>query len=202
MQFDAATHGLLHVGQCGGIRKHATIDAGLILASFVSNTRELGLHTTACTFDISQFFPSLDHQITAVILSHMGFSLKLVTLFGSYFQHRTTFYWWDTATSKTYDFSVGIPQGDCISPVLSALYVAAVLRIVTPLPFPPPNVRSLFFVDDSLLYSASKSLAQNVSRIEWKLGSIINTLACLRLRIEADKTELIHFPGLTLQGTG
>ena len=202
MQFDAAAYNLLHPGQCGGIRKHATIDAGVILASFVSNAKEAGLHTTACTFDISQFFPSLDHRVTALILTRLGFDDRLVALLGSYFRDRTTFYRWDSATSKSFDFSVGTPQGDCISPVLSALYLAVALRASVPIPFPPPNVRSLFFVDDGLLYTASKSLKQNASRIERKLQEIIAALACIGLYIEADKTEVIHFPGYILAGSG
>ena len=166
IQFDAAAHGLLHLGQCRGIRKHATIDAGVVLMSFITNAKEAGLHTTACTFDISQFFPSLDHRITALILKRLGFDDKLAVLLGSYFRDRTTFYRWDSATSKSYDFSVGTPQGDCISPVLSALYLSIALKAAVPIPFPPPNVRSLFFVDDGLLYAASRSLKQNASRIE------------------------------------
>ena len=182
--------------------KHATIDAGVILASFISNAKEAGLHTTACTFDISQFFPSLDHRVTALILTRLGFDDRLVALLGSYFRDRTTFYRWDSATSKPFDFSVGTPQGDCISPVLSALYLAIALRASVPIPFPPPNVRSLFFVDDGLLYTASKSLKQNASRIERKLQEIITTLARIGLYIEADKTEVIHFPGYILAGSG
>ncbi|KAF8654672.1 hypothetical protein AX14_008250, partial [Amanita brunnescens Koide BX004] len=202
MQFDAAAYSLLHPGQCGGIRKHATVDAGVILASFISNAKEAGLHTTACTFDISQFFPSLDHRVTTLILARLGFDDRLVALLGSYFHDRTTFYRWDSATSRLFDFSVGTPQGDCISPVLSALYLAVALRASVPIPFPPPNVRSLFFVDDGLLYTASKSLKQNASRIERKLQEIITTLACIGLYIEADKTEVIHFPGYILAGPG
>ncbi|KAF8686575.1 hypothetical protein AX14_003852 [Amanita brunnescens Koide BX004] len=202
MQFDAVAYGLLHPGQCGGIRKHATIDAGVVLASFITNTKEAGLHTTACTFDISQFFLSLDHRVTALILTRLGFDDKLVTLLGSYFRDQTTFYRWDSATSKPYDFSVGTPQGDCISPVLSALYLSITLKASVPIPFPPPNVRSLFFVDDGLLYAASRSLKQNASRIERKLQEVTTALACIGLYIEADKTELIHFPGYVLAGTG
>ncbi|KAF8624107.1 hypothetical protein AX14_011822 [Amanita brunnescens Koide BX004] len=201
MQFDAAAHGLLHLGQCRGICKHATIDAGVVLALFITNAKEAGLHSTACTFDISQFFPSLDHRVTALILTRLGFDQKLIALLGSYFRDRTTFYRWDSATSKPYDFSVGTPQGDCISPVLSALYLLVALKACVPIPFPPPNVRSLFFVDDGLLYAASKSLSQNTSRIEHKLQEITTALARIGLYIEADKTEVIHFPGYTLKGS-
>ncbi|KAF8663976.1 hypothetical protein AX14_006798 [Amanita brunnescens Koide BX004] len=202
MQFDAAAHGLLHPGQCGGIRKHATIDAGVVLASFITNAKEAGLHSTACMFDISQFFLSLDHHVTALILTRLGFNHKLIALLGSYFRDRTTVYRWDSATSKAYDFSVGTPQGDCISPVLSALYLSTALKACVPIPFPPPNVRSLFFIDNGLLYTASRSLKQNASRIERKLQEITAALACIGLYVEADKTEVIHFPGYVMKGSG
>ncbi|KAF8628090.1 hypothetical protein AX14_011274, partial [Amanita brunnescens Koide BX004] len=101
-----------------------------------------------------------------------------------------------------FDFNVGTPQGDCISPILSAIYLAAGLKVAIPLPFPPPNVRSLFFVDDGLLYCASKKPAQNAQRIEECLDRIQDTLAALGLFIEVDKTELIHFPGFDLNKPG
>jgi hypothetical protein len=69
------------------------------------------------------------------------------------------------------------------------------IRVALPLPFPPPNVRSLFFVDDGLLYCASQSLQQNVECIGKCLERVQAVLATLGLFINADKTELIHFPG-------
>ncbi|KAF8625061.1 hypothetical protein AX14_011674, partial [Amanita brunnescens Koide BX004] len=111
---------------------------------------------------------------------------------------RITRYKWDSATSTDFDFDIGTPQGDCISPILSAIYLAAGLRVAVPLPFPPPNVRSLFFVDDGLLYCASKKPLQNVRRIERCLDRIQDVLATLGLFIDVEKTDLIHFPGFDL----
>ena len=201
MQFNCLKHNILHPGQCGSVKKHATIDAGVTLASFIAESRELGLHSSACTFDISQFFPSLSHRITTHILAQFGFSQTLITILQSYFDSRVTQYRWDLAMSKEYNFSIGTPQGDCILPILSAIYLAMGLRIATPLPFPPPNVRSLFFVNDGLLYCASKSLDQNTRRIERRLDGIQSVLAQLGLFIDIDKTELIHFPGYVTKGT-
>ncbi|KAF8667183.1 hypothetical protein AX14_006377 [Amanita brunnescens Koide BX004] len=104
--------------------------------------------------------------------------------------------------SKEYKFSIGTPQGDCISPILSAIYLAAGLKVASPLPFPLPNVRSLFFVDDGLLYRSSKSLTQNARRIEAALDAVQTVLAKLGLFIDIEKTELIHFPGFVLSKTG
>ena len=41
-----------------------------------------------------------------------------------------------------------------------------------------------------------------MSRIERKLQEITSALACIGLYIEADKTEVIHFPGYALKGSG
>ncbi|KAF8631974.1 hypothetical protein AX14_010868, partial [Amanita brunnescens Koide BX004] len=117
MQYDCLRHDILHSGQCRGVKRHATIDAGVILASFVAESRELGLHSTACAFDISQFFPSLSHKVTQLILRKFGFGEELINIFKSYFSDRVTMYKWDSATSKEYHFSIGTPQGDCISPI-------------------------------------------------------------------------------------
>ncbi|KAF8675654.1 hypothetical protein AX14_005044, partial [Amanita brunnescens Koide BX004] len=199
LQFDCLKYGILHPGQCGGVIKHATIDAGVTLASFVAESRELGLHTTACAFDIAQFFPSLSHTGCALVLERFGFNRSLINIFNSYFSGRVTRYKWDSATSADFDFDIGTPQGDCISPILSAIYLAAGLKIAVPLPFPPPNVRSLFFVDDGLLYCASKKPLQNAQRIERCLDRIQDTLATLGLFVDVEKTDLIHFPGFDLR---
>ena len=148
MQFDAAAHNLLHPGQCRGIRKHATIDAGVVLASFITNAKEAGLHMTACMFDISQFFPSLDHRVTALVLTRLGFDYKLVTLMGSYFRDRTTFYRWDSATSRLYDF--GRTLLTCICLTCSTLYftgfVLAARSLSAPRSFYPSMFRFFLFI--------------------------------------------------------
>ncbi|KAF8730035.1 hypothetical protein AX14_005799 [Amanita brunnescens Koide BX004] len=202
MQFNCLKYDILHPGQCSGVIKHATIDAGIVLASFVAESRELGLHSTACAFDIAQFFPLLSHRGCALILECFGFNKMLIKIFASYFSGRVTRYRWDSATSADFNFDIGTPQGDCISPILSAIYLAAGLKIAIPLSFPPPNVSSLFFVDDGLLYCASKKLSQNVQRIEACLDKIQVTLAALGLFIDVDKTELIHFPGFLMNRPG
>ena len=109
MQHDAAAFSLLHEGQCGGVQKHATIDAGLSLLNFINTNREHGWHVSVCTVDVAQFFPSINHHAAGLILKKLGFSDTLTTLIGSYFTGRTTVYRWDSATSKPYDFNLGMP---------------------------------------------------------------------------------------------
>ena len=50
-------------------------------------------------------------------------------------------------------------------------------------------------VQDAMLYCSSRSLTQNAECIEKCLEQVQSTLATLGLFIDAEKTELIHFPG-------
>ncbi|KAF8671733.1 hypothetical protein AX14_005651 [Amanita brunnescens Koide BX004] len=201
LQFDAAAFRLLHKGQCGGVQKHATIDAGLTLLDFINTNREQGWHMSTCAIDIAQFFPSLNHQAVTHVLSKLGFNDRLVSLLGSYFDGRTTTYRWDTALSTPYDFSMGTPQGDCLSPIVSALYLSVTIKTVFPHAFPPGPIRSLFFVDDGVLYTASDSLTANVHLLSTTLLRLLTTLARIGLNIEASKTELMHFYAFQLNAS-
>ncbi|KAF8678982.1 hypothetical protein AX14_004665, partial [Amanita brunnescens Koide BX004] len=193
LQHDAAEFGLLHRDQFGGIQKHSTIDAGLVLTDFISEHRERGWHTSVCAIDVAQFFPSLSHAVMTRILERLGFSQTIVSLIKSYFTDRVTSYRWDSAVSHKYDFSLGTPQGDCLSPILSALYISTAIRKVFPETMPPASTRCLFFVDDGALITASPSLQTNVDILRLYLILLLQALSNLGLQVEASKTELIHF---------
>ena len=162
LQHDAAEFGLLHRDQFGGVKGHSTIDAGLVLTDFISEHRERGWHTSICAVDVAQFFPSLSHAVMCRILQQLGFSQVIVTLIESYFRDRVTTYKWDSAQSKQYDFSLGTPQGDCLSPILSALYISVAIKKVFPETMPPSSTRCLFYVDDGTIITASPSLQTNI----------------------------------------
>ena len=193
LQHDAAQYGLLHRDQFGGIQGHSTIDAGLVLTDFISEHRERGWHTSVCAIDVAQFFPSLSHAVMGAILKRLGFSPVITTLIESYFRDRVTIYKWDSATSKQYNFSLGTPQGDCLSPILSALYISVAIRRVFPEVMPPPTTRCLFFVDDGTIITASPSLQTNVAVLRLYLLLLLQALGDIGLQVEASKTELIHF---------
>ena len=193
LQFDAAAHSLLHEGQCGGVQKHATIDAALALSDFINSNRERGWHVSACAIDVKQFFPSLNHRAVINVFAKLRFALCLVNLLDSYFRDHSTTYRWDTALSTPYEFSMGTPQGDCLSPIVSALYLSVAIKTVFPHSFPPRPVHSLFFVDDGVLYTASPSLTRNVQLLSATLVQLLTSLNSIGLQIEPSKTELIHF---------
>jgi len=81
-------------------------------------------NTSTLAFDITQFFPSLNHQVLTKIIQKAGFDNLLVSFFKSYLTGRQTCYSWDNFVSPLYDSDVGLGQGSALSPVLSSLYMS------------------------------------------------------------------------------
>lgn len=81
LQFDSIKFDILHPGQFGGVKKHCTMaDANLILVDIINEARNQGKVTTCLAIDIAQFFPSINHELMAVMLEKLGFPLEIVIL--------------------------------------------------------------------------------------------------------------------------
>jgi ribonuclease HI len=202
LQFDSIANNLLHEGQFGGVQKHATDDVGVLLMDFISSHRDQGLHTSVLALDIAQFFPSLSHSVMAVLLRKLGFHHSIVSFITSFFSHRFTTYKWGAALSQCLPFYYGMPQGNCLSPILSALYISLVLRYLYPHSKDSTSkTRCLFFVDDGTLITASTNLTNNTQTLQTSYLAILSFFAKIGLTIEASKTELKHFIAFDLSAS-
>ena len=133
LQFKAQEHSLFHEGQFGGISRHSTTDVGLILMDLITENRDRGFHTTVLALDITQFFPSMSHEVICALLTKMGFNPKITRFLAAFLQDRSTTYSWDGITTDThFQCSDGVPQGDLLSLVLSALYLSLVIKCLFP----------------------------------------------------------------------
>ena len=110
------------------------------------------LSTSTLIFDISQFFPSLNHCLLTLILGKAGFDLRVVKFFSDYLIGRKTQYFWNSFSSLFFNVNVRVGQGSALSPILSALYLTSFLHILENylknLKIP---VSILSFVDNGLL---------------------------------------------------
>ena len=133
LQFDGIAHGLFHLGQFGGVTKHATTDVGVILMDIISQNRDRGFHTSVLAIDIAQFFPSMDHEVIVYLLGKLSFHRKICNVVANFLRDRQTSYTWDGISSEAhFNCSNGVPQGDPLSPVLSALYLSLIIKHVLP----------------------------------------------------------------------
>ncbi|CAA7261906.1 unnamed protein product [Cyclocybe aegerita] len=192
IQFDAVKHDIFHPNQLGGICQRSTEDAGLILTHLVRVGWVKGLQTSTLAFDIAQFFPSINHEMFMAVLRKQGFSPVLVEFFASYLVGRSTVYCWNTFQSDSRSADVGVGQGSALSPVISGLFIAPVMKLFY-IKAALLNTTLLSFVDDRTILAQSKQLDDNNVGLHKAYKIIYLLFVAFALVLEHDKTELFHF---------
>jgi hypothetical protein len=192
LQFDGVAHGAFEPMQFGGVAQRSTEDAGAYLTHLVCAGWAMGRQTSVVAFDIAQFFPSLNHEVLLRIISLLGFPEVVGNFFRSYLVGRRTTYKWDSFTSGSYAADVGVGQGSALSPVVSALYLAPIIKLFLRSPV-SMGVDIMSYVDDGTIMAQNPRLEDNlpplIAAYEW----IVRAFTSLGLVLEHDKSEAFHF---------
>ena len=152
------------------------------------------LSTSTLTFNISQFFPYLNHCLLPHIFGKVGFDPKVVRFFSNYLISRKTHYVWNSFSSHFFNVDIGVGQCSALSLILSAFYSALILYILKNcLKILKILVSILSFVDNGLLIAQSKSLSISNSLLFCSYNIASNLLTKFSLIIEQSKTEVFHF---------
>ena len=127
------------------------------------------LLTSTLVFNISQFFPLLNHHLLTKIIQKVGLNSCVIEFFNNYFIDRKTNFLWNNFPSHIFDGNVGVGQGLALSPILSVLYLSPFLYILEKclknLQIP---ISIIFFVDDGLFISQDKSLKMSNCQDCWQ----------------------------------
>ena len=195
LQFDCHKFGILHPCQFGSAWQKSTIDAVTFLTTQIKAGWKEGLVTSMLGFDVTQFFPSVNHDLLIRIMSRAGFSHKLCEFTSAYFGPRTSSFVFKGDVSPTFDCpSVGVGQGSSLSPTFSALYLAPAIHAVHSTTSVTSTFGLQFYVDDGNLTASSTSTETTCHILRIAYHALERQLSKLGLIIEHDKDELIHFP--------
>jgi len=188
------SNNFIHLSQLGSLKFKSTSDTGIALTHIVWSGWAKGKSTSILAFDISQFFPSLNHKLLVLILEKAGFNPRVSTFFVNYLVKRRTSYTWNTFSSPMFDVNVRVGQGSALSPILSSLYLSPFLYILEKqlknLKIP---VSSLSFVNDGLIIGQNKSFNVSNSQLSCSYNILSKLLDSFGLVIEHLKTEIFHF---------
>jgi len=191
-----SANGFINPHQFGGVQQRSTTDAGIYLTHLIRAGWLRQCHTSILAFDIAQFFPSLNHQFLSLCIKKAGLNTNIVRFFNNYHSNCSTSYSWNSFTSPFFNVNVGVGQGSALSPILSTLYLAPIIktfkkRIKNLNKEIPTDILS--FVDDGLLISQEKSYSLSNSLLLCSYNIISKILIDAGLIMEHSKTELFHF---------
>jgi len=194
LQFTVVNNDFIHLSQLGGLIYKSTMDAGVALIHIVCPGWAKGKTTSTLTFDISQFFPSLNHRLLTLILEKVGLESRVLSFFANYLVKRKTNYVWNDLQSLDFEVNIGVGQGSALSPILSALYLTPFLYILEKhlknLKIP---ISILSFVDDGLIIAQNKSIDISNTHLFCSYNVLSKLLVDFNLVIEHGKTEVFHF---------
>jgi len=140
LQFQVISNNFIHQSQLGGLKFKSTTDAGIALTHFIRAGWVKNLLTSTLAFDITQFFPSLNHRLLSLILDKAGFSPQAARFFSNYLVNRKTSYYWNNFSSHSFDVNVRVGQGSALSPILSTLYLFLFFHIFE------KHIRNFYFI--------------------------------------------------------
>ena len=153
--------------------------------------------TSTLVFNISQFFPSLNHWLLMWIIYKAGLDTRVIRFFSNYLIERKTNYLWNNFSSPFFNINIGVGQGSTLSPILSALYLSSFLYILEKcLKNLKIFVSIISFVDNGLFISQDKSLNVSNSCLFCSYNIMTNLLDKFDLIVEYSKTEVFHFSRL------
>jgi len=92
LQFHTISNNFIYQDQLNSLKQRFTTDASVVLTHTICSEWVKNLITSTLGFNISQIFPSLNHQLFSLILDKMGLDYKVSNFFKNYLVGRKTQY--------------------------------------------------------------------------------------------------------------
>jgi hypothetical protein len=200
LQWLATDQKLLSPRQYGTRVRSSVIDAGLDLTSKIEHAKASNLFSSLLMVDVSGFFPSIQHHLLHHELTNLGIPSAMVQLISSFLSNRQVSLCFDGYSSPLQQVpNLGVPQGSPLSPILSALYAAPALDVIT-------DGDVFAYVDDhSILFTCPKTvdgLRSLRARQSAQYDLLDRAFKIRGCALDGPKTELIDFfPCSTLNAT-
>ena len=193
LQFHVIKNNFIHSSQLDSLKFKSTTDAGIMLTHVIRSGWVKNKTTSILAFDITQFFPSLNHHLLTFSLAKAGLNPKVTSFFKDFLVRRKTNYVWNEFSSPMYEVNVEVGQGSALSPILSALYLSPLYILEKRLNILNIPISLISFVDDSLFISQNKSIDVSNSQLFCSYNILSGFLDKFGLNIEHSKTETFHF---------
>ena len=194
LQFTTAANNFIHPSKLDGLKFKSMTDTGIALTHIIQTGWVKNLSTNTLTFDIVQFFPSLNLLLLTLNMKKVCFDNYIISFFANYLIDRKTNYFWNNFMSPIFNVNIGVGQGSVLSPILSTLYLSLFIYILeNQLKNLKILISIILFVNNGLFISQNNSFDISNSCLFYSYNVLTNLLEKFGLVVEHSKTEVFHF---------
>ncbi len=182
----------IFVDEQNGFRKgRACIDHIFSLTSLVNNRLAQNKSTYACFIDMQKAFDWVDRDLLLYRLLTYNIDGNIYKCIKALYNHPTSSVLLNGYNTEWFATESGVRQGDSLSPTLFALYINNLAEVLKQqnlgICFEGEKVCILLFADDIVI------LGENEHELQSLLDSVNDWCMNWKLKINMDKTKIIHF---------
>ena len=198
------SNNLMPVTQSAYRQYHSTETAVTKVYDDLLLAADKGDVSALCLLDLTAAFDTVDHDLLILRLERQ-FGLRGVVLrwFSSYLSDRTFQVVYGGCTSSVIIIVCSVPQGSVLGPRLFILYTADLADVAA-----AHDVNIHSYADDTQLYlqCQREDMTTAIRRLESCTSDVSHWMAANRLKLNADKTELLwagsKYGSISLVGSG
>ena len=203
------TNNLLEDEQNGFRAARSCIDHIFILCSVLRNRKETGKQTFLCFIDYKKAFDSVDRDLLLHSLSSIGIIGKMYRAISAMYKSPRARVILNEYETDYFDCSIGVKQGDSISPTLFACFVNSLSQDLKALNIGVQisnnfindnqidnnnidNIADSFKICNLLYADDIVLLAENENDLQELINVVSNWCEKWRMEVNLDKTNIMH----------
>ncbi len=185
--------------QNGFRKKRSTVDHLSTLTTIIETRKKKRLSTFCAFIDFKKAYDCIDRNILWKKLSNSGINGRILNAVKSLYSNVSSSVRLNGRLTDWFDVTSGLRQGCSLSPLLFNLFINDLALQVSALgkgiPIGNERVAILMYADDVVI------MAENETDLQYMLDRLGNWCQANNMRINADKSKVVHFRYRALRRT-